>query len=836
MNDADLMAFFNATPSLRDEYGRHMAQARGTDQRSPAQWLRDAIGDPNNPGLGGEFQRFMGGQSTSTQTPTQTGTTTTGNSALDRARAAYRAMPDSMPNYSDDGFAQWWAQNHGSYDISQYPEDFALLTALADSGNQTALQALDTAGYEQGAETEALPVEQGILQTALPGLIADVEADERRRTLADELAAQTRTDYEAARTALSPEENARRLLEEYAMADTTANALSSSAATSAQAQLQALQQSIASMQGNLTGALATKAKALQDQVATLNANLDKLDATQREALAKQIAAQQQDLQESITAQREALQQQLTTLRGGVDEQTQARRTALQQELASLQGVNTAQAEARRQALQQEIASLQSTAATQNQARVQALQSELESLRGATGAQADSRRAALQEELTSLRSAATTQNDSRVQALQKEIEGLIAAQAPMAQARLDSANALSSAINLGFESTKDQLTATRAKQGYLGSSSFDNAALARAAIGARQNAAQTMGQARELNADDLRQIQARAATEGRSLADELSGNLAAISTRGATEGRGISEELARNLYGINTTGAAERRTLADELASNLAAISTRGATEGRSIADQLAAAQRDVGVYGANNARSIAEADAAAKFGITQQGAEGYKTLADLLAEGTRQLKDTGATGEAALTNQTAQNRYNIGAYGANQGYADVTAGAGEYRRLADLLAKGGGDIGTLLAQQQQEARDKGALAKQGYFDNAYTRGQASLLARPTLGSQMTQTLTGLENYRNTGLQRTLDALNWWATNTQAPTPSYVPVQADNSGNDLSSLGSSLLGSALQYGNANNWWQTPKTQQIPNTSILPASTVGSNLWGSNGMMA
>lgn len=482
-------------------------------------------------------------------------------------------------------------------------------------------------------QQEVVPLEVGLLDQALPGLLNDVNRDTGRQELVNTLTNQAQGDYEQARQLLSPEENQRRLAEELAQADATTARISDSAATSANEQLAALQASIASMQGNLTGDLAARAAALQQQVASLNSNLDQYDATQRQALAQQIASNQKNLEDSIAAQRNSLAAEVNSLRGAADAQSVARRNALQ----------------------------------------------------------------------------------------TEIDGLTAAQAPMSQARLDSANALSSAINLGLEATTDKMTAQRARQGYIGSSSFDDANLARATIGARQGAAQALAGAREANAGDIRAIQAR----------------------GATEGRGIS----------------------DELANNLLSISGREAT--------------------------------------------GTRSLADILAEGTRGVSDFGAAGTAGITANTGANRMGINNAGSNQTYQDQVFGSTQQRALADALAQGTGSIAGTKATQQQATRDAGSTARQNYFDNAYTRGLGSSLSRLNLGTNLTNTLTGIGDYGNTGLNRTLNTLNWWATNPSTPpTPGYVTAQPSNAGNDLSGLGAGLLSAGIGVGQANNWWQKP----------------------------
>lgn len=553
----------------------------------------------------------------------------------------------------DDQFIQSISQ---SGDPATNQADFDRLTKLADAGNQQAIAVLTAAGYENTPSTESLPLEQGLLQQALPGLLGDVSGDAGRRQLADTLSQQAQGDYANARNLLSPEENARRLQEELKQADVTSGRLAESAGTSTSDQLKALQNSVAAMQGNLTGDLAAKAAALQAQIAAYNANLDSYDATQKKALADQIAANQKNLEDSIGAQRQSLTTEISGLRGAADAQSVARSAALQ----------------------------------------------------------------------------------------KEIDGLTAAQVPMAQARLDSANALASSINMGLQSTEDALTATRAKQGYLGGSSFDTGNLARATIGARQGAAQALGNARELNAGDTRAIQGQGATGQRSIADELAANQAAIAQREATGGR----------------------------------------------------------------------------------------TLADALAGGTQAIGDTGAAGNAAITAGTGATRMGIGNAGATQGYQDQVFGSSQQKSLLDALAQGSNSISATQAVQQQQARDTGTNARQGYFDNAYTRGLAGAVASPTLTSNLTNTLTGLDNYANTGLARTLGTLGWWNTNQSQPsTPGYVPVAASNSGNDLAGLGAGLVSSAFNAANANKWWQTPaqNINGIPVVNSYNNPTTAANWW-------
>jgi len=296
-----------------------------------------------------------------------------------------------------------------------------------------------------------------------------------------------------------------------------------------------------------------------------------------------------------------------------------------------------------------------------------------------------------------------------------------------------------------------------------------------------------------------------------VADEYANNLLTISGRASTEGRSLADQNASNIYNVSGRAATEGRNVADEYANNLLSISGRESTEGRSLADILAGKQAGVGIFGANEGRGIADTAADSRLAINNRGATGQRTLTDTLAQGQQQLGDTGAAGLATIKNNTGTGLYNIGNAGAAQSYQDQVGGSTKLKELLDALAQGTGSIANTQATQQQTARDTGTTAKQGYFDNAYTRGQGAILSRPGLSSQLTNTLTGLDNYGSTGLNRALSTLNWWSGNGQAaPTTGYIPTTAANTGNDIAGLGAGLLGAGLNIGNSANWWQPKKS--------------------------
>lgn len=558
------------------------------------------------------------------------------------------------------------------------------------------------AGVQPGA---TVPLEQGLLATALPRLTTDMNNDVGRRTLANglssqaiagaqgaastlartqggsfdgrnylaqnpDVAAEFARQRAAGQTTLGENEFAEKHYLEHGQREgrqpsyiqsaqagqdqnnanrtTAANIAASNQAFSTN--LGALQTATTAMQGNLTGALADRAGALAQQITSLTQNLDQLDATQRKALTDQIAAMQANLDQSIAAQRQALEQQVASLGTAATTEAQARRAALEQEIA----------------------------------------------------------------------------------------GLTAAQAPLAEARMKAAELQATSVNVGLERTRDQLVAEGARDGYVGGSTVQDGTLARATVDARQRAAEAVGGARVANAGDTRDIAAR------------------------------------------------------------------GATGSRSIADALAAAQRD----------------------IAGVGATGNFQLSSGLARGRQGLGDASATGTAAITNQTATARAGIGALGANQTYQDRVMGANEKRSILDSLASGTANLTATNANQTLAANQQGNAQLSNYYDMNANRSIAGGLALATIPQNLTATLTGLDNYANSGLNRTLNTLNWWSGNQgAAPTPGATPVQPSNAGNDLSGLGAGLTSAAIGVGQANNWWRRPSSTNNSGANFTPSPTTG-----------
>ncbi|MFH1742154.1 MAG: hypothetical protein ABIH23_24385 [bacterium] len=431
------------------------------------------------------------------------------------------------------------------------PDRLQLLMTRADAGDAAAIAELEAAGYEKVSNTENIPLEQGILQTATPGLIKDIEGDAARRAEVERLTEQTGIDFSGLRETLG---QAATTIDpvtgkitsplttslQGSVAETSA-AEKAAAAVAAKAQLDALNVSIDQMQGNLQGALAQQAAALKTAVTALGNNLTTLDASQRAALAQQIESQRANLEQSITEQRAAL-------------------TA-----------------------------------------------EVEQLRGNASTQAASRRAALEQQIVELN----------------------AAQVPMNEARIRAAESLVTAVNLGLERTRDQLTATGAMRGYQGGSSMEDAALVRAVVDARQQAAGTRGQAELANASDIRDIATYGAGGRFTIEDELAAALRGAGDYGAGGERALLTQGAIDRRGIGDLAATEGRNIAGSTAVNRANLggfeaqtsyedALRGTYEDLALKNALSSGTYDVATTLAAQEQDAANREAAAKLQLQQE--------------------------------------------------------------------------------------------------------------------------------------------------------------------------------------------------------------------------
>lgn len=689
--------------------------------------------DPNHAASGGTGAVGPGlvGTGTSTDTGTTTGAATTTAGGIDLSRfstqyppqviQAVQALLASKPeqvaqNTGADGqfdlpgfinsTVGWWS-DHGNQvagQLDQFGPELQLLNSLGYSVNPAALPTgtLNTTGG-------GTPLEQALLQQALPGLLTDVNNDANRRTIGGALAQQTLAGADAANQQLSratgghfdgrvyfqtypdvanafnalPNGTAAgtkvynghdvtadqfaeqhylqygqhegrtpayvqsaQLAQDFNNANQTVASNVASINQATQTQLTALSQATQAMQQNLTGDLAARASALQAQLQTLNQNLDQLDSSQRAALIQQITSQQQNLEQSIATQRQALQDQVTALG----------------------------------------------------------------------------------------SAATTQSQAQRAALEREIQGLNAAQAPVAAARTAAAQLQATAVNAGLQRTEDQMTADSARGGYVGGSTGETAALARASIDARQRAAGAMGGADLANATDTRDIAFQGAQGQRTIADALSQAQRDISVFGAGGNAALTGSLAQ-----------QRQQLGNAQATGLSGI-----------ANNTALARAGIGGYGANTT-----------YGNATMGADQSRSIGDALAQGQYGLASSGA--------QQTQQAQQQGA-AARATYYDNDWN----RSLAASLAPGSvaaQTVGALTAIDNYGAsglgRTQGLLNWWNTNQGAAPTPGAVAVQPSTTGNSISNFGTGLFN----GAMNFGNANNWWRSTTPTTQP-VSPISPD----------------------------------------------------------
>lgn len=602
-----------------------------------------------------------------------------------------------------DNGLEWALRENASW-AAENPDNPG--SAALSSWTQAGTAAVESGAAAPVTPPSPVPLEQGLLDQVLPRLQADIDADVERATIADNLARTAVQGTEAATTILQRTQGGRFDGATYLRQNPdVAAAFEQQRAANPSLNIDQFAEQHYLTNGQREGRQPSYIQSAQLAQDFNNAN---------QTVAANIAAADQAFQTNLTALQQATGAMQQNLTGALGE----RAAALDLQIASL------------------TANLNQLDATQRAALAQQIGTMQADLEAAVNTQ----RQALADQIAALGQAATAEAAARRAALSEELARLTAAQGPLAEARVQAAELQATAVNVGLERTRDQLVADAARAGYVGGSTVQDAAMARATVDARQRAAEAIGGARTANASDSRDI------------------------------------------------------------------AMRGATGERTIADALAAAQRD----------------------IAGQGATGNAGLTNALAQGRLQIGNFGSAGTAGISNNTALARSGIGTTGANQTYQDQVFGADQKRSLSDALATGTLGLSTNLAGQTQQAQNQGAAARATYYDNDYSRSLNAALGLTALPANLTNTLTGLGNYGNSGLNRTLNVLNWWDTGAgAAPTGGYVPVQPGNTGNDISGLGNGAFNFGTSVGAANNWWQP--TTRIPSTSAAPG---GINAGGAN----
>lgn len=476
------------------------------------------------------------------------------------------------------------AQANGS------PADKQAIAAnsLAADSAQADAQLLPALGYTQqgGTDANGVPLEQAFLNAALPEITNQITGDAARQKTADQLAASALAGAAAANTQLSRTQgghfDGNTYFQQNPDVASSFNSLQNGPTPGTkivngqpmtQDQFAEYHYLNYGQQEGRKPAYVQSAQLAQDfnnadktTAANIAANNTALK-TQLGALTDATTAMQGNLQGDLAAKAAALQTQIASLNQNLDQLDASQKAALAQQIATQQ-----------QDLEQSIA-------TQRQA--------------------------LQDQIAALGTAATADAAAKRASLEQEIQGLTAAQAPLNAARVAAAQMQVTAINAGLQSTQDQLTAKNALAGYVGGSSGQDAALARSAIDARQNAAIALGSANTANATDTRDIGVQGATGARTIADAL-----------AEAQMAIASQAAGGNAGLTVAGAQGKQQLGDLGATGLA-----------SITGNTAASRAGIGALGANTT-----------YSNVAGGADAAKAIADARAQGTY-----------GLTSGTAQN-------------------------------------------------------------------------------------------------------------------------------------------------------------------------------------
>lgn len=424
------------------------------------------------------------------------------------------------------------------------------------------------------------------------------------------------------------------------------------------------------LKSNLANVAATTEAQKTNATVAAKAGLD--------ALNNSITEMGTNLKGALAEQAVALQQAVTTLNQNLDVLDASQRKALADEIAAKQ------------------ANLERSIAAQRQA--------------------------LEQQVTDLQGNATAAAQARRSALEQQIAELTAAQAPVAAARIRGAEALTTAINLGLESSRDQLQADAMREGFVGGSTMQDAALARAAIGARQDAARVGAQANLENAQDTRQIAQLGAGGRFSIADALAGQTQSIGDFGATGRAGLSTNLATGTQAIGDAGATGTRTIADQTAGNRANIGSFGAMTTLDNTNRGISAGLDLSNLASKGRYDIATA-------LTQE----EKDIANRKAAAEAQYRDTlfpnsaaAATAKAALPLQEAAAKSGLIPYG--------TAGTQNALNLLQWWNNGNVPAPSTTAVVTQPDQSGNAIANLG----ANVAGAAFKWWQPTVSATTTQ--------------------------------------------------------------------------------------------------
>lgn len=568
--------------------------------------------------------------------------------------------------------------------------------------------------------------------------------------------------------------------------------------------------------GASADAQAAQQTALNTQVTGLNGNLATQLTAQKAAIDTQLTqlsqgigahtdAERAALTQELQARKGALDTQLSQLGTGIDTHTAAATAALNTQLGALKDSLSGELATKAANLQQQVATLTAGlgkyTAEERAALTQQVADQFKSL----GAEVETKRGAITQQLATMGQGITDQDTSRRTALQSELDGLNAAQAPLNAARVAGAQTLAASVNLGAQSEQDRLRAQAGRSGYVGDSSGDNMAIARAVVGGRQQAAQALADANTANATDTSGIAKYGATKGYGIADVTAGQRQQLTNSGATDNRNLTDYSAGQTRGVSDFSSAGERAIADTAAKGTLDINSLNANDTRTLGDYGATQGRGISDFGANTGAVIANQNADQKLQLNAFGAGENRTLSDYGSSNNRAISSTDADQKLQLN----------------------TLGAGENRTLSDFGSNQQRAIGDLSVNDTRNISDSAASRNLSFFSNDVQRRLASLnLPAAALNSEFA-IRQAADDYGNSGFVRGMNALNYFRTNsTGAPqAQAYTGNQPVDSG--LGNVAAGLLSVAGGIGKANNWWSGPSS-----TAGIGAPTSYSNFIATN----
>lgn len=490
-------------------------------------------------------------------------------------------------------------------------------SALADT------TLLPSMGYSQqaGVGENNIPLEQGLLQSALPIINNSLNQSQSLVDQTNKLTDQTNQAYGNLGSQL-----------QQAVAGFDGNAYVK-ANPDAAAAWQAYQQGGGTQDINAwaQGFYQQKGNA-EGEKATYTSSL--LQAEQGNAatvLAQQTQAAQTAASGNLNALINATSSLQSNLQGALGQQATALAQNLQQLQANAGQYGTAASAALTQQINQQVQNLQTSIASQKQN----LQTEIQQLQGAN----------------------TAESQQQLAALQTELGQLNAAEAPVAAARTQAAQLQVTAVNLGLQQQQAQIKVQNAANGYTGSGTMENQALARAAIGAQQQGAAAVGNASLLNAQDTQTIANQGATGQDAIANTTAQQGYGITTGGAEAGNTLANNLATGTQNLQDTGAAGQATIQNTVAQQLEAAANANSNQQYANTNAGITAAKNISDAGTTGIQGIATGLNNSVQGFTNQNAAANASYFDQLAGQSL----TASQGLAALPTQQASSIATIAA-------------------------------------------------------------------------------------------------------------------------------------------------------------------------------